>query len=159
MISGSGPLNVGSSVGSGTLTLSNTRSYTGATNVNSGTLAVTGDIRTSSLLTVNSSGTLAGTGDVGAVSVMDGGTFAPGTNTSTSQLNVHGNLTLLSAATYMVTINGSSSSFANVTGTATLNGAELIANSNSTGIALTQDYTGLDGDRSDDNRHFLNASL
>ncbi len=106
MISGSGTLNVGSSIGSGTLTLSNTSSYTGATNVNSGTLAVTGDIRTSSLLTVNSSGTLAGTGNVGAVSVMDGGTFAPGTNTSASPLNVHGSLTLSSAATYMVTIQG-----------------------------------------------------
>ena len=106
VISGSGTLNVGSSIGSGTLTLSNTSSYTGATNVNSGTLAVTGDIRTSSLLTVNSSGTLAGTGNVGAVSVMDGGTFAPGTNTLASQLNVHGSLTLSSAATYMVTING-----------------------------------------------------
>ena len=106
MISGSGPLNVGSSVGSGTLTLSNTSSYTGATNVNSGTLAVTGDIRTSSLLTVNSSGTSSGTGDVGAVSVMDGGTIAPGTNTSTLPTHIHGNLTLSSAATYMVTIQG-----------------------------------------------------
>ena len=57
------------------------------------------------------------------VSVMDGGTFAPGTNTLASQLNVHGSLTLSSAATYMVTINGSSSSFANVTGAAALNGA------------------------------------
>ncbi len=139
-ISGSGPLNVGSSVGSGTLTLSNTSSYTGATNVNSGTLAVTGDIRTSSLLTVNSSGTLSGTGDVGAVSVMDGGTIAPGTNTLASHINVHGSLTLSSAATYMVTINGSSSSIANVTGAAALNGAGFIANSNSTNVSLTQAY-------------------
>jgi len=144
-ISGTGPLNVESSIGSGTLTLSGTSSYTGATNVNSGTLSVatTGDISSSSLVTVNSSGTLAGVGTVGDVLVNSGGTFAPGTNTSTAALNVHGNLTLSSAATYMVTIQGASptsSSFANVTGTATLGGANLIANSNSTNIAIGTSY-------------------
>ena len=42
-------------------------------------------------------------------------------------MTVSGNLTMQSAATYMVQINPTTSSFANVTGTATLNGATVNA--------------------------------
>ncbi len=45
-----------------------------------------------------------------------------------------------SASLYMVTISGNNSSFANVTGTATLNGAGLVASNTSTGISLTTTY-------------------
>jgi autotransporter-associated beta strand protein len=52
-------------VGSGTLTLSNTNTYTGATKVSGGTLAVNGSI-SSSATTVETTGILTGTGNLGS---------------------------------------------------------------------------------------------
>ena len=55
--------------GAGTLTLSNTNTYTGATTVNAGTLLVNGS-QSGSAVTVNSGAILGGTnGTVGAISV------------------------------------------------------------------------------------------
>src|SRR5205814_3476781 len=61
----------------GTFTLSNLNTYSGTTTINSGTLAVTGEIDSNT--TVNSPGTLAGTGKVvGTVTANAGGNVAPG---------------------------------------------------------------------------------
>lgn len=69
-------------VGAGTLTLGGANTYTGATTVNAGTLAVTGSL--ASLVTVNSGGTLAGTGTVNnIVAVGSGGTVGPGLSVGT----------------------------------------------------------------------------
>jgi fibronectin-binding autotransporter adhesin len=74
VIGGTGGL---TKAGSGTLTLSANNNYTGPTNVNAGTLLVTGSTG-SGAVTVGSGGTLGGTGLVGATTVASGGTIAPG---------------------------------------------------------------------------------
>ena len=65
--------------GGGTLVLSGSNTYTGATAVNSGNLAVNGSLSSSSNVTVSSSATLSGSGTVGgAVAVAGGGAVWPG---------------------------------------------------------------------------------
>ena len=69
-------------VGTGTLTLAGTNTYTGLTTVNQGTLSVTGSIAGGAV--VNNAGTLSGTGSVGGtVTVNSGGVFNPGTSAGT----------------------------------------------------------------------------
>jgi autotransporter-associated beta strand protein len=109
-------------VGTGTLTLSGTNSYTGATVVAGGTLSVTGDISSSSGVLVGPTAMLSGTGTVPGVLVA-GGTLMPGQSVGT--LNVAGNLVFASAATYLININAIRASQTNVTGVAALNGATV----------------------------------
>src|SRR5215469_11162063 len=109
-------------VGSGTLTLDGSNSYTGATVVAGGTLAVTGDISSSSGVLVTPGAMLSGTGTVPGVLVA-GGTLMPGQSVGT--LNVRGSLVFTSAATYLININATTASLTNVTGTAVLNGATV----------------------------------
>jgi len=73
---GSGSLGI-TKVGSGTLTLTKTNTYSGATTVSGGALLVNG-AHPSSAVTVQSGGTLGGTGSVNAVTVQQGGALAPG---------------------------------------------------------------------------------
>jgi autotransporter-associated beta strand protein len=108
--------------GGGTLTLSGVNSYTGATTVNAGTLIVDGSIAPSSLTTVNSGGTLGGTGTVGNTQINSGGVFAPGSGSAGTSMTVAGNLAFQSGALYLVQVNSSTASLANVTGTASLAG-------------------------------------
>jgi fibronectin-binding autotransporter adhesin len=81
---------------------SNSNAYTGATNVNAGTLVVNGNISTSSLTTVASGATIGGSGTVGALTVADGGTLAPGNSPGT--LNT-GTLTLSDASNLNFELN------------------------------------------------------
>jgi fibronectin-binding autotransporter adhesin len=78
--------------GAGTLTLTNTSTYTGATTVRQGALVVNGNISTSSLTTVDSGATLGGSGSVGKTII--NGTLAvgnsPGTMTFTNTLELNG---------------------------------------------------------------------
>jgi autotransporter-associated beta strand protein len=60
--------------GGGKLTLSGTSSYTGATDVNAGTLIVSGNISTSITTTVKDNGILGGGGSVAAL-IFEGGSF------------------------------------------------------------------------------------
>jgi autotransporter-associated beta strand protein len=111
-------------VGAGTLKLSGADAYTGATTVGGGTLEVDGSIARSSLTTVNFNATLSGVGTVGNTQINGGGVFVPGTagvpGTSTT---VAGKLALQPNAQYAVFANSSTSTFADVTGTASLAGS------------------------------------
>jgi uncharacterized protein with beta-barrel porin domain len=111
-------------IGTGTLTLTGANIYTGATTIDGGTLVVNGSI-TSSAVTVNSGGTLSGTGTIDpvVVTIASGATFAPGTiGTPGTSTMVAGNLAFQSGALYVIYLNPSSTTIANVTGTASLAG-------------------------------------
>ena len=79
-------------LGTGTLILSQTNTYTGATNVNSGALIVNGNISSSLLTTVASGATLGGSGTLGKTVI--NGTLAignsPGTMTFIDTLGLNG---------------------------------------------------------------------
>ena len=114
--------------GAGTLVLSGINTYTGATNVNAGTLEVDGSIATSSLTTVNSGGLLTGTGTLGNTQINAGGTFAPGASgVAGTSTTVNGNLVLSSGSFYAVTVSPTLSSNTIVNGTAALGGATVVA--------------------------------
>jgi autotransporter-associated beta strand protein len=112
--------------GAGSFTLSGTNTYTGATTLEAGVLDVEGSIATSSLTTVNAGAVLTGTGAIGATAIASGGIFAPGNGSPGTTIAVAG-LALVSGAQYVVQINNATSSFADVTGTATLGGATVNA--------------------------------
>jgi uncharacterized protein with beta-barrel porin domain len=84
-------------------------------------------------------GTLSGTGSVQNLA-LNGGTFAPGNGTPGSMMNVTTSLSFQSAATFMVQINPTTASLANVTGTATLGGATVAANF-AAGSYVSKQYT------------------
>ena len=111
VISGTGALQQN---GPGTTILTATNTYSGATSVNAGTLIVNGAIA-SSTVTVNAGALLTGTGTVGATTISAGGMFAPGSGTPGSSMTVAGNLAFQSGALYLVQVNPSNASSANVT--------------------------------------------
>ena len=117
VISGTGSV---SQIGAGTTVLTANNTYTGATTVAAGTLIVNGSIGNSAVM-VNSGATLGGIGTVGATIINSGGTFAPGNSPGT--MTVAGNLTFQSGALYLVQVNPSIASLANVSGTAWLAGS------------------------------------
>lgn len=112
--------------GSSSWTLSGTNTAALPWSINAGTLNVTGTMANSTM-TVNSGGTLAGTGTVGSVTVNGGGTFAPGSGAPTSAMSLSGNLVFQSGALYLVQVNPTTASSANVGGTASLTGGTVQA--------------------------------
>jgi hypothetical protein len=92
-------------------------------NINSGSVVLDG-VNSASAIAVNSGGTLAGTGTVNApVTINSGGAFSPGTpGVPGTSMTIGGNLAFQSGALYVIYLNSSTSSLANVTGTVTLAG-------------------------------------
>jgi uncharacterized protein with beta-barrel porin domain len=124
----------------GTVIFSGANSYTGATNINGGILEVDGSIATSSLTTVNANAELTGIGTAGNTQVNAGGIFTPGNGTPGTSMTVNGSLAFASGAFYMVQVNPTTASLANVSGTATLGGASVLALFSS-GSYVTKQYT------------------
>ncbi len=120
-IGGSGGL----TLTAGTETLTGTDTYTGATVINGGILDVEGTITGSSNVTVNAGGTLTGTGTVDppTVTIASGASFAPGSaGVPGTSMTIAGNLAFQSGALYVVYLNPTATTSANVTGTASLAG-------------------------------------
>jgi autotransporter-associated beta strand protein len=80
--------------GNGTLTLAAgvTHSYTGATNITQGRLVLNGNISSSLLTSIGDTATLGGSGSTGDLSILNGGTLAPGN--SAGSLTIAGDLGL-----------------------------------------------------------------
>lgn len=126
-----------SKAGTSVWTLTGTSSFTGAGTVDAGTLAVDGDISSFSTLTVNAGAVLGGSGTVGTTTI-NGGTLTPGNSIGT--LSVTGNLAFTSAATYAVELSPATADRVNVTGTAVLGGASVLATFAS-GSYVARQYT------------------
>jgi autotransporter-associated beta strand protein len=113
----------------GLTSLAGMNTYTGATNVTGGILAVDGVVAGTSAVNVMSGGVLSGSGTINSptVTVGSGGIFAPGSGVPGSSANVVGSLAFEVGARYLVQINPSTASYANVTGLASLGGASVNA--------------------------------
>lgn len=118
-------------VGSGTLTLAGTSTYTGSTTVSAGTLLVNGSLGNTAV-TVNNGGKLGGTNGVigtgtASVTVNSGGTLAPGSSPGT--LTINGSTTLNSGSTFAFEYTGggagASTDLVEVNGTLSINSATL----------------------------------
>jgi len=125
VISGTGVI---TKSGSGTLTLSGNNSYSGATTLNAGILAVNGSIAASAL-TVNG-GTLKGSGTVGTTTI-NSGAMAAGNSIGT--LHVNGALTLGAGSVLEVEVSsggnalGVNADLVAVNGTVTINPGATVA--------------------------------
>ena len=113
-------------VGGGTMILSGVNSYSGNTTVQGGTLQVDSLIL-SPLTTVANNGTLAGNGFIGGVvQVNSGGKLAPGG--ATGIVLTAGGLTFRPGAHYNIGLTPSAATSTNVSFTAMLGGATVVAN-------------------------------
>jgi autotransporter-associated beta strand protein len=105
-------------VGTGSLTLTKTNTYTGATTVSNGTLLIDG-LLPNSAVTVASGGTLGGSGTVASVTVQSGGALAAG-GSAVGTLTASANVTMDPGAIVDWQYGAPSADLVAVTGTLTL---------------------------------------
>ena len=127
--------------GAGTLTLTGTNIYTGATTVSAGALIVNGSIASSSGLTVDAGATVGGAGALPTTTI--NGTLSPGGSIGT--ITVNGNLAFGAGGQYAVELSPTAADRTNVTGTATLAGNVLAIFA--PGNYITRQYTILHADQ------------
>jgi uncharacterized protein with beta-barrel porin domain len=108
----------------GTWTLTGTNTLALPWTVAQGTLLVNANMTNAPFTVIG--GVLSGIGTVGNT-LVSGGTFAPGSGTPGSSMTVNGTLGFNAVATFAVNVNPTTSSFANVSGAATLGGATVNA--------------------------------
>jgi len=135
-------------LGTGTLTLNQNNTYSGATTISAGELDVTGSTAAGSAVSVY--GTIGGTGTVnGTVHVYSGGTIDAGVGAAVGTLNT-GALTIDSGGTFNVHIQTGSPAASNVdkivvTGTAVLAGTINFTGSANQGLYTVLSATTLTG--------------
>ena len=118
--------------------------YSGATTVaNGATLEVDGSISGTASVAVGTGSTLTGTGTIQSalpISIASGATLAPGSPSVVgSSINLVGDLLLNPGSAYSIYLN-TTSTFASVTGSATLTGSRVIANF-APGGSVSKTYT------------------
>lgn len=155
ILAGNNTYTGGTSVQGGTLAV--TGSLLGPVSVSSGasfvlgsTGLLTGDVTSSGSVdnsgTISGSvlvngGTFAGSGSTGALTVATGGVFSPGSTVAGSSAVVNGNLVLQPGSSYLIGIGpAGAASFANVTGTAALGGAN-VGVIHGSGVSVSKRYT------------------
>ena len=121
IISGSGALD---KIGSGTLILTAANTYTGPTDVQTGTLGLRGSL--ASTVTVELGATLGGTGSVGGLVAKSGATVAPGVLGRYSQFTVTGEATFAAGSAFAVNVGAAGQNDKLVsTGSTTLSGGTV----------------------------------
>jgi fibronectin-binding autotransporter adhesin len=134
-ISGTGGLTKN---GSGTLILTGTNTYSGATNVSSGSLIVNGSI--AGQTNIASGTSLGGSGSVGSVNIASGGTLTPGNSIGT--LTVNGNLQFAAGSTYRVEADAAGNADrTNVGGALTIQGGTVSVQAGAGTYARNTNYT------------------
>ena len=150
-------------LGSGTTVMGGASTYSGPTYINTGVLQAGNsnvfspnslyDVASGAALDLRgfdqAIGGLTGTGPVindpsavlPTLTIWSAGTFAPGDGTAGSSMSVATNLAFQSGAFYLVQISGNVASFAAVAGTASLGGATVQANLNTSTGNLLKQYT------------------
>ncbi len=128
--------------GTGTVILAGANTYSGATLIASGTLLVNGSINNSPV-TVANGGTIGGNGTIGnAVTVLSGGTLAPGA--SVGKLTVNNALTLQAGSTAVMELSKSSGVTTNdaVLGLTSVNygGTLIVTNVGATALAAGDSF-------------------
>jgi len=111
--------------GVGTLNLTGSSSFRGATHVIAGGLALNG-LLSRSIITVSNGATLSGTGTAGGVILQSGATIAPGNSIGT--FNVAGNIQFMTGSLYAAEVQASGSDRIQATGNAQLAGTLQVIN-------------------------------